>query len=137
MERQRIFLLDWEWLCSVYYDAGRDDAGEVLRELRRIGCCGDDYRRARRSLTRAVPNEGQTYSDFKSRQSVVVVGRTTSAAQFQDTFDHEKGHLCKHICLALGIDPFGEEAEYLAGAIGRQMFPVARKYLCDHCRKRK
>ena len=36
---------------------------------------------------------------------------------------------------ANGIDPYGEEAAYLAGSVGQKMFPVARKFICEHCRK--
>lgn len=38
-----------------------------------------------------------------------------------------------HIAKALGIDPFGEELQYLAGDIGRKTYPVARMYLCAGC----
>ena len=38
-----------------------------------------------------------------------------------------------HIAEALGIDPFGEELQYLAGKIGRKTYPVARMYLCSRC----
>lgn len=46
-----------------------------------------------------------------------------------------KGHLCRHISKAFGIDPYGEEAQYLSGYVGQKMFPVAKKFLCEHCRK--
>lgn len=45
----------------------------------------------------------------------------------------EKGHLCRHISQAFGIDPYGEEAQYLSGYVGQKMFPVAKKFLCEHC----
>lgn len=54
---------------------------------------------------------------------------------FQNSWDHEKGHLCRHISKAFGIDPYGEEAQYLSGYVGQKMFPVAKKFLCEHCRK--
>ena len=34
-----------------------------------------------------------------------------------------------------GIDPYGEEAQYLSGYVGQKMFPVAKKFLCEHCRR--
>ena len=58
----------------------------------------------------------------------------TSASEFQNTFDHEKGHLAMHIANALNIDLLGEEFQYLTGEIGQKMFLVARRFLCDHCR---
>lgn len=35
----------------------------------------------------------------------------------------------------LNLDVFGEEYEYLVGDIGQEMFPVAKQFLCEHCRK--
>jgi hypothetical protein len=39
-----------------------------------------------------------------------------------------------HICHELNIDPFSEEFQYLVGEIGLLMFPVAKRFLCEHCR---
>ena len=44
-------------------------------------------------------------------------------------------HLCRHISKAFGIDPYGEEAQYLSGEVGQKMFPIAKRVLCEHCRK--
>lgn len=41
----------------------------------------------------------------------------------------------KNAAEAFVLDPFGEKVEYLAGYIGRAMFPVAKRFLCEHCRK--
>ncbi len=65
----------------------------------------------------------------------MVIALTSSPAQFQNSLDHEKGHLCRHISRAFGIDPYSEEEQYLAGEIGQSMFPVAKRFLCEHCRK--
>lgn len=81
-------------------------------------------------------NTGITYSNFKYKCSVVVIGLTTSAEQFQNTFDHEKGHLAMHISSALNIAPQGEEFQYLTGEIGQAMFKAAKRFLCDDCRKK-
>lgn len=134
MMSQTLYLLDWDWLVHVYYEVGVDDAGLVLSDLRRIGCKGKDFSRAVKKLRKSRKNEGLTYTSNLDRTSVVIITRTTSAAEFQDTFDHEKGHLAMHISLAEGINPFSEEFEYLTGAIGKQMFVIARRFLCDHCR---
>ena len=79
---------------------------------------------------------GFTYSNLKGRCSVMVIGLTSSPAEFQNTFDHEKGHLAMHICEIDKIEPFSEEYQYLTGEIGQLMFPVAKNFLCEHCRKK-
>lgn len=78
-------------------------------------------------------NSGLTFSSPIDRSSVVVIGKTTSNSEFQSTLDHEKGHLCVHIALFDDIDFISKEFQYLAGEIGKQTYPVARYFLCDHC----
>ena len=38
--------------------------------------------------------------------------------------------------MSRGIDPYGEQQQYLSGEIGQRMFPVARRFLCEHCRSK-
>ena len=96
---------------------------------------GDSLKRAYRNLTEGRMNTGLTYSDYRRRETVMVISLTSTPEEFQNSWDHEKGHLCRHISKAFGIDPYGEEAQYLSGYVGQKMFPVAKKFLCEHCRK--
>lgn len=136
MIRQRIYLDRWDWSLTVYYEAGPEDAGRILFDLDRLGAGRQELFRAERNLRGGSPNTGLTFTSSEMRESMTVIGHTTDAAQFQDTLDHEKGHLAIHIGRALGLDPYGEEVQYLSGEIGRCMFPVAKRFLCDECRKK-
>lgn len=80
-------------------------------------------------------NIGFTYTNVDRGASLVLIGITDSAEEFQSTYDHEKGHLVMHISKALDIDPYSEECQYLAGEIGKKMFKEAHKLLCDNCRR--
>lgn len=66
--------------------------------------------------------------------SIIIIGPTSNATEFQDSLDHEKGHLAMHVSIANDIDPFSEKFQYLNGMIGHEMFLVAKEFLCDHCR---
>ncbi len=66
----------------------------------------------------------------------MVIAKTSSPEEFAHSYDHEKGHLAKHIALAYDIDPYGEEFQYMSGDIAKMMFPVARKFMCECCRKK-
>jgi len=134
MIRQEFHLEDWDWTVQLFYEASRADAGEVIAALEGAGCRGRDLERAGKLLERSRPNNGITHSNRLRRTSVVVLTWTSSAAQFMNSYDHEKGHLCRDIVQTDGIDPYGEEAEYLAGKIGELTFKVARRFLCEHCR---
>ena len=78
---------------------------------------------------------GLTYSHFGQGETVMVLSMASSPAEFLNSWLHEMRHLTRHIEQANGIDPYGEEAAYLAGSVGQKMFPVARKFICEHCRK--
>ena len=135
MKRQIIYLESWNWLVVAFYDCGPDDADEALSALREIGCRGWQLFSARRNLKGIGRNNGVTYTNGRLRQSVMVIGKTSSADEFANSYDHEKGHLVKQIVQCEHMDPFGEEAEYLAGAVGGKSFKAAKGFLCDHCRR--
>ena len=107
---------------------------EIIEDLKDLHCYSRKIKQIEMDLTQSPYNNGLTYSNFKDRCSVVVIGLTKSPEEFQNTFDHEKGHLAMHIANALNIDLLGEEFQYLTGEIGQKMFLVARRFLCDHCR---
>ena len=133
---QDIILPRYRWRVRVYYAVTAYWTDDIIRDLASIGCHGTELRRAYANLTRGGLDTGLTYSNRRTHESVMVIGLTSSAAQFQNSLDHEKGHLVKHMSLAFGLDPYGEEQQYLSGEIGQRMFPVARRFLCEHCRRK-
>ena len=133
---QDIILPLYRWRVRVYYAVTAYWTDDIIRDLISVGCHGTELRRAYASLTRGSLDTGLTYSNRRTHESVMVIGLTSSAEQFQNSLDHEKGHLVKHMSLAFGLDPYGEEQQYLSGEIGQRMFPVARRFLCEHCRSK-
>lgn len=131
---QNIYLEDWDWHIVVYYSVDDLYVDEILAEMTHIGCNKIELKNAEDLLKEGFYNVGLTFSDFKNRCSIVVIGLTNSPEEFQNTFDHEKGHLAMHIGEALDIDIFGEEYQYLTGEIGQKMFKVAKRFMCEHCR---
>ena len=117
----------------VYYAVDTYYMDEILEELEMIGCTYADE--IEEDLTQHPYNNGLTYSNLHRRVSLVVIGLTETPDEFQNTFDHEKGHLAMHIAEEDRMDVFGEEFQYLTGEIGKQTFPVAKRFMCEHCRK--
>ena len=132
---QEFTLPRYRWRVRVYYSVTTCRAGEIAAALRDIGCGGEQLAKAVRNLSESRPDTGLTYSNFASRETVVVTSLASSPAQFLNSWTHEMFHLCRHVAQACGIDPYGEEAAYLAGTVAQKMFPVAGKLLCSHCRK--
>ena len=131
MIRQRFTIPRIDWCVYVYYAVDTLNTDVIERQLRAIGC--NDTERVCRGI--GEPNSGVTYTNTVSRASVVVIGLTTSADEFANTYDHEKGHLVRHISQHLGLEPYGEDEQYIAGYVSQQMFSVAKSFLCEHCRQ--
>lgn len=122
-------------LLLVHYVIGNNEADKIVQELKDFGCRGKNLRQAEKNLKSGNLNMGLTYTNLDRRLTMVVIGRADSAEEFADTLTHEQGHVVAHISQALGLDPYGEEAQYLRGEITRKMFLIAKQFLCEHCRK--
>lgn len=134
MITQDFYLPKYDWHVRVYYAVTTYWRDRILSDLRRIGCRGTEWLRAKRSLTDGALNTGLTYSNFAEGKTVMVISLTSSPAEFLNSWEHEKKHLARHIEQAYGIDPYSEEAAYLEGGVAQKMFPMAKMFLCEHCR---
>jgi hypothetical protein len=132
---QDIYLEDYDWSIRVYYATTEYFISNILIDLVELDCDRNSFFRIKNLMEAGQKNIGFTYSNTEKRASLMLIGVTDSADEFQSTFDHEKGHLAMHICEALDIEPFSEEYQYLTGEIGKQLFKEAKKFLCEHCRK--
>lgn len=131
---QNVYLEDWDWYIKVYYAVDTFYMDSILGELESMGCSRKKLNNIEKTFTEYPYNNGLTYSNVAYRWSLVVIGITESPEEFQNTFDHEKGHLAMHIAETDNMDIFGEEYQYLVGEIGKQLFPIAKKFMCEHCR---
>ena len=104
MIKQVFGIPEYGWTVTVYYAIDGYDTRMVMDGLKRLGCSGNDLKRAYGNVMSGAVNTGLTYSNADER---------------------------------MRIDPYGEEAEYLAGYVGQQMFDVAKMFLCDTCRKKR
>lgn len=80
-------------------------------------------------------NTGFTFSNAIQRRSVVVIGKTTSAREFLNSFVHEVRHLADDIACADGMDLRGEEVAYLSGSIASSLFDIVGLFTCPKCLK--
>jgi len=132
---QEFALTKWDWRVRVFYVVDLIPIDFIIEELYGIGCTEKDVDGAVKVLDKGKDNRGITFSNDEERESIIVIGETSCPAQFSNSFDHEKLHLVMHIARVDNIDPFGEELAYLAGEIGLQTFPIAKRFLCEHCRE--
>lgn len=132
---QNIYLPKYKWHIKVYYAVDTYYTEDILKECIAYNPTIKEYSKIKEFLEDYEYNSGFTLTDYINNKSLIIIGLTTSPAEFQNTLDHEKGHLATHIARECDINPYSEEYQYLVGKIGEKMFPVAKKFLCEHCKK--
>lgn len=134
MIAQDFYLPRYGWHVRVYYAVTTYRAKEIVTGLRMLGCSGERLKRAKRNLEESRLDTGLTFSNLKMKETLMVISMTSTPGQFLNSWTHEMFHLCRHVARCFYVDPYGEEAAYLAGTVGQKMFPVAKKFLCEHCK---
>ena len=129
MKRQLIHIPKYGWEVHVYYDTTPKDALEVISKIRRLGCSENSILRTYKQLSGGALDNGFTYTNRALKQSVMNLGRSSSFAQFLNSFVHELHHLCTHIATAYGMDLQGEDVCYLSGDIAQRMYPILMHYI--------
>lgn len=135
MIRQRFTLPKYDWRVYAYYVVTKPNADEILDALVGIGCHGEHLEGAYHNLTSGKLDTGLTYSNSDTRETVMVFAKTSSAKEFMQSYKHETGHLQSHIAQTFGLNPHGEEIQYIGDDIVEETWDVAKNLLCDHCRK--
>ncbi len=135
MIRQKFRLPKYDWLVYAYYIVTKPHAEEILDNLIAIGCRGGDLRTAHLNLYSGKLDTGLTYSNKETRETVLVFAKTSCAREFQQSYQHETGHIKDHIAQAFGINPHGEEIQYIGDDIVEATWDIAHELLCDCCRK--
>lgn len=131
---QTIYLEDYDWTVRVFYGVTHLDIMPISWSLGEMCFSDEEIRDIISDIKSLGVNHGETYSNLFHRCSIIVINVTTSAAEFQNTFDHEKGHLAVHIADTDNVDLRSEQYQYLVGEIGQKLFKVAHIFMCDRCR---
>lgn len=134
MLRQHIYIPKYGWDVIVYYESDARDAAYILRELDEIGVDDENYFKAARNLDNGFLDTGLTYTNMDERVSVMVLSKTSSQAEFANTWVHEIDHCAKHIAIANDLKCTGEAPSYIAGGLAREMQPIAARLMCPTCK---
>lgn len=128
-----LYIDRYDWHLRVFYAVDCNDTRDVIDELKAIRCTRENLERAYRNLSSCRLNTGLTFSNKESRESVMIIGKWTSPAEFDNSFSHELRHFTDHVAKAFGMEIGGEEVAYLSGEIRRELFPVNKMFLCSCC----
>lgn len=121
---------DW-WIMANLDILDTEDLRDVYESLLSVGC--PDYKVREICMELSKPNSGYTLTDYEGHYSLMFVSRATSTEEMYDTIDHEKKHAVEHISNYYHVDPKSEEAAYLAGELGRLLFPAVAMVVCPKC----
>ena len=136
MIKQTIHIDRIGWLVHAYFHKTRYDVDEIMERLWDLQCSSDVAQKAFNNLISDSLNMGLCYSNYHTKESVLVVGKASSADEFFNSIVHELSHLQGHICDVIGIDPKGEEIAYYMGDLSRDIYPSISHLLCDCCRNK-
>lgn len=137
MIRQVAYLPEYDWVIKAYFAVSSYWVNEIMAELAFAGADEEQMWKSYDSLISGNLDEGICFSGADTRTSVLVVAKTSSAAEFYNSTTHEFCHLAAQIAQIVGVNPAGEEVAYMVGEIARDFYPSVKHLLCDCCRKNK
>lgn len=137
MIRQDIYIKEWDWTVHAFFSVSTYWVDEIMELLWEIGCDGDTAKKAYENLSESKLNSGLCYSNYRNKESVLVIAKTSSADEFFNSFLHEVCHLQAHVCDVYYLSPTGEDIAYFTGDLSMRLFPKIKHLLCDCCRKKK
>lgn len=136
MIRQRFYIAQYDWHVTAYYAITKYNIGEILYNLKCIGCDGDFMEEAYINLSENKLNSGLTYSNYFLRETVKVVAMADSAKQFHRCLIHEIRHLQSHIATTYNLNEKGEQVCYLMDDIIEQVHDTTAHLICNCCRNK-
>ena len=134
MIARKIHIPDSDWIVHMYFALDTYYVEDIMQDLCDIGCDSERAQQAYENMDADKKNTGFTYSNYRSRESVMVVSKTTSAEEFFNTTVHELVHLASHISNACGYEPTGETIAYIIGDLAKEIYPDISHLLCEECR---
>lgn len=124
-----------DWFCEVFYAVHQENLWEAYKKLIQTGC--PDYMAQQACMVLSQKNKAYTFSNFKTRHTVILLSEATSPEQMYDSIQHETKHAVEHISEYYGLNPKGETSAYLQGEIARLMFPAVALAVCPKCNEQK
>lgn len=131
MITRRIHIRKYDWVVHIFYAVTCYWTDIIMDTLESIDCPENILLESYHNLNACKLDTGLTYSNYGRRETVMVVGLTSSPSEFLNSFDHERKHLEAHIAKTFRINPWGEEIAYLSGDIAQMLTEDVQMFICD------
>lgn len=115
------------WSVGFMFCIDEYDINRITDIMKETGASADIIDSAIRLMLSDKMNTGFTYTDATDLVAIVVVGPSSSGAEFIDTLVHEIHHLAVAIASNLGINLDEETPAYISGDLARDM----AEYICN------
>lgn len=122
--RQNFRIKSYGWNVIIYYTVTDTEKKEIL-DMLQDRADKETFESISKNLKKSALDTGFTYSNYESRLSILVIHKASSIGEFINTFEHEKNHLEMHICEALDINPYSEEAAHMSGGLAQLILEEA------------
>lgn len=129
--RQQFKMDKFDWCITVYYTVDEDQKIEIMKSLKELECDEETACSIAKNLDKAKKDTGFTYSSYGYKCSILVIHKASSIGEFINTFEHEKNHLEMHICEALDINPYSEEAAHMSGDLAQMFLEKALRSIVE------
>lgn len=126
--KQQFKVKKYDWNVVIYYTVDEKQKTNIVTELKELQPDKETFEKLERNLMNSELDTGFIYSSFYKHFSLIVIHKASSVGEFVNTLVHEKNHLEMHMCEALDINPYSEEAAVLSGELAMQMLEEA---LCN------
>lgn len=136
MIKQTFTVRGYDWKVYVYYCISFVPTEEIMNNVIELGIDERSARRAYTMLENHYNNQGFTYTNEDTQESLIFIGPADNAAQFFNTLVHELTHLVINISKVYNINHTTEEFGYLYGDIAGIMFSKCKSLMCDCCRNK-
>lgn len=130
MLSKKIPLRKYGWKVTVFCGTDPSCSDAILARMASLNASDEDLCSAGDVLRNSGSNFGITYSNFRKRESVMVIGVADNPGEYFNTVVHESFHLSKHVTQCDGINPYSEEAAYITGDFVQKVYREFGDYLC-------
>lgn len=124
------------WKVHFFFSNDGYSVVHILNLLELLGADSEIIERVEKNLKSDNLDTGFTFSNPIMKESVVVVGKASTGAEFLNSYTHELRHLTDDIAKQQGYSDSGELVAYLAGDISLLVSDIVCILSCDDCRNK-
>ena len=125
------------WTIRFFFSFDKSDKAAIVNALFWADAPNSIVSQVSKNIQAGRLNEGFCYSNTELRRTVLGTGIAENGPEVLDSMVHEIIHICQHVALQDGMDPFGEPIAYLGGDIARGVSDIVCELSCPHCNSRK